>query len=292
VKSGVPVIKKTKTMKKIILLLFFASATLFVSAQLKVQTDGKTVAYSTATAPIGTAQFSVFARNLGYGLYVSNSQSSDIDIRGIYSTVNGIDANTHNLIGLYGYASNGYIGQGVNVGVLGTTGWTVNGKNYGVYGSTTATFRGAGIIGMAATNTTSLVYPDLTERFAGYFFGNVSVTNLLTANSLTITSDIRYKTNIQPLSSQNVLSLNPVIYNYKQRFIPASDTLGNAIDLPIFDEKSQLFQKNHYGLIAQEVKELFPDLVYEDSDGFLSVDYIGIIPLLIQSIKDNSLILF
>jgi len=53
-----------------------------------------------------------------------------------------------------------------------------------------------------------------------------------------------------------------------------------------YDEKSQMFQKKHYGLIAQELQLLYPDLVYEGDDGHLSINYTGIIPLLIQSIKE------
>jgi hypothetical protein len=47
-----------------------------------------------------------------------------------------------------------------------------------------------------------------------------------------------------------------------------------------------LFQKKHYGLIAQEVKEIYPDLVYSDAEGKLSVNYTGLIPLLIESVKE------
>lgn len=28
----------------------------------------------------------------------------------------------------------------------------------------------------------------------------------------------------------------------------------------------------HYGFIAQEVKEIYPELVYEDKDGILGID--------------------
>ena len=50
------------------------------------------------------------------------------------------------------------------------------------------------------------------------------------------------------------------------------------------DEK--LLLRNHYGLIAQELKEVYPDLVDEGADGFLSVNYIEIIPLLIKAVQE------
>lgn len=51
---------------------------------------------------------------------------------------------------------------------------------------------------------------------------------------------------------------------------------------------SQSVDQRHlqYGFIAQEVREIYPDLVYEDSDGLLSIDYTGFIPLLVDAMKD------
>ena len=40
-----------------------------------------------------------------------------------------------------------------------------------------------------------------------------------------------------------------------------------------------------YGLIAQEVQKEFPEMVYEEK-GYLSVDYIQLIPVLVESIKE------
>lgn len=39
-------------------------------------------------------------------------------------------------------------------------------------------------------------------------------------------------------------------------------------------------------MIAQELKEIYPDLVTEGKDGYLSINYMEIIPLLIQSIQE------
>ncbi|MES2794938.1 MAG: tail fiber domain-containing protein [Bacteroidota bacterium] len=40
------------------------------------------------------------------------------------------------------------------------------------------------------------------------------------------------------------------------------------------------------GFIAQEVQKIFPELVQTDEKGFLSVNYIGLIPHLIEAVKD------
>ena len=42
----------------------------------------------------------------------------------------------------------------------------------------------------------------------------------------------------------------------------------------------------HIGLIAQDVKEVVPEVVYEDDKGFLNIAYGNLIGLVIQSIKE------
>ena len=43
-----------------------------------------------------------------------------------------------------------------------------------------------------------------------------------------------------------------------------------------------------YGLAADQLKEVYPELVYEDKEGNVSINYIEIIPLLVQSINELS----
>ena len=42
----------------------------------------------------------------------------------------------------------------------------------------------------------------------------------------------------------------------------------------------------HYGLSAQELKEIYPDLVYEGQDGYLGVNYVELVPVLIRAIQE------
>jgi hypothetical protein len=42
----------------------------------------------------------------------------------------------------------------------------------------------------------------------------------------------------------------------------------------------------HYGLIAQEIKELLPELVTEDDEGLLRIKYNEFIPIIIQYLKE------
>ncbi len=43
-----------------------------------------------------------------------------------------------------------------------------------------------------------------------------------------------------------------------------------------------------YGLAADQLKEVYPELVYEDKEGNISINYIEMIPLLVQSINELS----
>lgn len=43
-----------------------------------------------------------------------------------------------------------------------------------------------------------------------------------------------------------------------------------------------------YGLAADQLKQVYPELVYEDAEGNYSINYIEMVPLLVQSIKELS----
>jgi hypothetical protein len=93
--------------------------------------------------------------------------------------------------------------------------------------------------------------------------GNATLMGTLTENS-----DRRLKTNITRLENplQKLMRLNG--YNY------------NWID-PQRDPSMQT------GVLAQEVRDLFPNLVSEDEKGILSVNYSGLVPVLIEAIKEQ-----
>jgi len=42
----------------------------------------------------------------------------------------------------------------------------------------------------------------------------------------------------------------------------------------------------HHGVLAQEVQKEFPEMVMKGSDGYLRVDYIQLIPVMIEAIKE------
>ena len=83
------------------------------------------------------------------------------------------------------------------------------------------------------------------------------------ANNVAVSSDLRLKENITPLMTNDLRLMTGFQYNLK------SD--GSF----------------HYGVIAQEVEEIFPHMVSTDDQGMKSVAYNEFIPLLIEKVKEQ-----
>lgn len=264
----------------------------FFQAQLKVANNGNVGIQLGTSTPLSalsignagsvTDKVSIQGVTTALNVYRTGTASPGW-IYGVNSTSNILSG--ANSVGLRGqsYATT-LLGYGRSWGVLGLSGNSTSGYNYGVMGIHAGSGNGAGIVG--TTNGAADV--NVPGVYAGYFIGNVYVTGTLTGNPV-VNSDKRYKKNIAKISARtsldNVLRMQPVEYNLLQIYMKSKGD-STVVERPIYDEKSQLFQKKHYGLIAQDLQKMYPDLVYEDANGYLSVNYIGIIPLLIESIKE------
>ena len=141
----------------------------------------------------------------------------------------------------------------------------------GILGTTNL---GVGVYGACNTISAPLYF---NGSYAGYFNGDVKVVGTLTATTVTTTSDYRLKKDILELSNMSgiIQQLNPVSYHLRQ------DTANFS-----YSENSQEIRNLHYGLVAQEVQKVLPDIVYENQDGYLSINYTELVPLLIQSVKE------
>lgn len=92
----------------------------------------------------------------------------------------------------------------------------------------------------------------------------------LTVNSLTETSDLRLKTKIEPIGEatlDKLGSIEPVRYQFKNQ---QSHPEGTQI-----------------GLIAQQVQEHFPELVSENSSGYLSLSYSNLTTVLLKGLQEQ-----
>jgi len=89
--------------------------------------------------------------------------------------------------------------------------------------------------------------------------------NVFLDGNIAVTSDRRLKSNIRSVSDRasDLLQLGGYTYNRKS------------------SEASEI------GLIAQEVEEYFPELVIENDEGYKTVNYDGLIPVLIEALKEE-----
>jgi hypothetical protein len=165
--------------------------------------------------------------------------------------------------GVYGYATDG---EYANVGVYGYTNGMARSTNYGVYGRVA----GGG-----------------SGKYAGYFYGNVKV-----VGTITTASDARLKNNVKGLgkSIDKIKQLKPKRYQFKQ------------------SEKLSLAGGAQFGLTAQDLEKIYPELV-EESEHFFdveekltkekkpesimikSVNYTGLIPILIKGIQEQQAVI-
>ncbi len=171
-------------------------------------------------------------------------------------------------------------------GIQAYAGNATSGYNYAVYGRILGSNNGAGIFGANASKG-DIAIPG---QYAGYFRGDVKVEDALWAYSIT-ESDEKFKTNIQDLSDEGSLSkfkqIRPVEYNLVQREISIpSDTTSTV---KYFEDDSQILTKKKFGIIAQELQKIYPNLVYENQEGDLGIDYIGLVPILIKTVQDQQL---
>lgn len=242
--------------------LFACTFSLHINAQLVVSSSGNitmpqhiAIQDATPTDSIGLNAF-----------WQTNAGNHDY---GIYSKIE--------------YHFEPYANTGRHVSVLGTiyVGAPIiksplsKGGMYGPFkaGVVGATNSGCGVYG---SSNTSLPSTWNLGSFAGYFDGDAKVTGSLTAASVSTSSDIRFKDNISDIESsvlKSLASLRPVSYTFKRE---------SMIYLNEGEE-----ERTHYGFIAQDVKEILPDIVSEDGAGYLSVNYVELIPLLIQAVKQQ-----
>ncbi len=111
-----------------------------------------------------------------------------------------------------------------------------------------------------------------------------------------LSSDERLKTEIKPLTDKldKLYQLNGK--SYKKHAIEDEVALPDIKDKEGNIIKKYEKQKNKYkneitefGFLAQELKEVYPELVSQDTLGYYYVNYIGLIPVLVEALKEQKL---
>ena len=93
--------------------------------------------------------------------------------------------------------------------------------------------------------------------------------------ALTSVSDKRFKTNIKPIENamERIKNIRGVYYDWNRAKFPERD----------FTDKKQI------GVLAQDVEKEFPELVRIGDDGYKSVDYTKLAPILIEAVKEQDI---
>jgi hypothetical protein len=55
-----------------------------------------------------------------------------------------------------------------------------------------------------------------------------------------------------------------------------------------WNDKQDTYKGHDIGVVAQEIQEVLPEIVATRANGYLGVKYEKIVPLLIESIKENT----
>lgn len=192
-----------------------------------------TVGGITIADPVDYTALNFTKSGLNYGAIFSKTSTTS-GVETIYSfnagSGAGIFSSSVNGNGVYGYNSSG--------NASGVYGYSIGGSgSVGVTG-----FCGGIGYGMSAYgNLGSGIYASSVSNYAGFFSGDVLATSYQT-------SDARLKQNIKDVNNAMdiINQLHPKFYNFR------NDGDYKLMNLP---------KGNHYGLIAQDVEKILPNLV-------------------------------
>jgi carbonic anhydrase/acetyltransferase-like protein (isoleucine patch superfamily) len=226
-----------------------------------------------------------------YNTFVGH-QSGLHNTTGADNTFIGISSGLSNTTG-----SSNYFG-GYNAGVMNTTG---SGNTFGGYSSGSGNTTGSNntLIGMNAdvtsgnlTNAGAIGYNAKVSQSNSFVIGGtgadavrvgIGITAPVTTLHVNGTvsgigpyinlSDSRVKTNILPVTNAltGILQLQAVSYDWKKEAYPQFK----------FDDKRQI------GFLAQELEKIFPEAVSRGEDGFYTVSYSSLVPVIIQGMKEQ-----
>lgn len=100
----------------------------------------------------------------------------------------------------------------------------------------------------------------------------LDVAGNICANGAVLTSDKRFKKNIEPLEKtfDKLLVIRGVNYDFKYKDFPKKD----------FSKDNQI------GVIAQEVEAVYPELVRTNPEGYKSVNYDQLFPVLVKALQE------
>ena len=282
-------------MKKIIIaLLAIIFTTKTINAQLKVDSIGNVAIATTSTNMNAKLR-------VGSNYYGNNNWTSV----GIAASPK-IKENAKN-IGVCGQSASTY-STGTNFGVLGLAHLSGHhDRNYGVTGMISynpydQVLCGAGIY--ATDFTYYYDHPDdLQGMYAAYFHGNTNLVGQTIAQEVYTPADNRLSESVECIADraggssqtlENLLNINVLEFNMKSsQQLKAPEEMDGEVTDEIREayeyvkkKEEVMYSRRHYGLSAEQLQEIYPNLVLEGQDGYLYVNYTELVPLLIRSIQE------
>lgn len=272
-------------MKKLLTFMLCICTASMSYAQLKVYSNGYT-AIGRTTTNNPTSPFTV-----GNGTNTLSSYSTTIS--------SYVPMTTTFNTAIEGYAGSNNTTIGRAFGVRGIAADAISGWCFGVLGGLNTHRNGAGIFG-TVHNTTGVYIDGL---YAGFFDGATKVKGDLTVTgsiSGVLLGAASNESSLQTMSledntfstnniSATLSGLNAIAYYKEQPTMALSegnDTASTTTMATFNQLESQNLSKKHYALSATQLAEVYPDLVYEKEDGSKMINYVGMIPLLVQSISE------
>ena len=118
-------------------------------------------------------------------------------------------------------------------------------------------------------------------------YGTISVYGVAQSSDSRLKQNIKSYTGalstIQKLRGVTYMMKNLSTVNAKNLTANSDSSKRNTLNSTI---DTAFYNRSHIGFIAQELQKVFPELVYVGSDSMLKVDYISLIPVLVESIKE------
>jgi hypothetical protein len=119
----------------------------------------------------------------------------------------------------------------------------------------------------------------------------LDVDGVIRVEQQVISSDERLKTEIKSLSNEKDKLYLLQGKSYKKTPPPTgiTEVRYNEKGEELPSEERKIIEVSEYGYLAQELKKVFPELVVEGADGYSAVNYTGLIPIIVEALKEQKM---
>lgn len=284
-------------------------------AQIEVDNMGNT---GVGVEPTADAKMSLQTANK-YGLHIINDGFSN---GSYYPSISGHGIYVKNKASGYTGSATGISIDNTSSGVgSGATGLIINNISYGssvtarginvtntVNGAASGDAYGARLAATALDNSNLLLYglyasvsgTTAANTYAGYFDGGkvvvmngnvgigrqpsylLDVNGAIRVSSTLYSSDERLKTNIKNVTTETEKLYKLQGKSYTKSLEPTFEIVNDTVR-----EKKDATTFFEYGYLAQELQAVFPELVSQDTAGYYAVNYVALIPVIVEALKSQ-----